>query len=400
MKARMKPRSIIAAKPLAPSFHIQKPRVNSDQRTLSSSTKAPPSNQAQSKNGPHEIRKAPGSPFSAPSSASSARERLPHISLSTKVPQTLNEADNIEPDSSKKQIGLDYDDVVASILSHAPATLRDKFDVSKDPRILFPLVRNQPAQKKVLEQWLEDHYFIPAEMESPIPASKPSSTVMNPGKPIPSRSKTSASVFTKPPTKNKILSHASIMENVTDRLENLEIDSKSVKSSRNNRLRKASLPETTDQKIHSSGLQKLLGICGQVRPYDFDFFVSNFRYGVPWNRGDDAKPTKPRTNDSDMEVDMSSHRWRKIGEASFSEVFQVDDVVLKIIPLLAGEENRRQQASGSSPQPAVTNPDDVLKEVNATRIMGEVHSGFTKLLGYVRHYIRFYLCGVKTNFRA
>ena len=58
------------------------------------------------------------------------------------------------------------------------------------------------------------------------------------------------------------------------------------------------------------------------------------------------------------------------------------DVVLKIVPLLSEVGTADYaEASSSAAWPAVTDAEDVLREVNATRVMGGVHPGFTKLLG-------------------
>ncbi|GAW05079.1 other haspin protein kinase [Lentinula edodes] len=69
-------------------------------------------------------------------------------------------------------------------------------------------------------------------------------------------------------------------------------------------------------------------------------------------------------------------RFRKVGEASFSEVFGIGDVVLKVIPLrdesgssLSGSQKARM--SDCADLPAPTDAKDVLKEVIVTRAMGE-----------------------------
>ncbi|KAF9514767.1 hypothetical protein BS47DRAFT_1294794 [Hydnum rufescens UP504] len=74
--------------------------------------------------------------------------------------------------------------------------------------------------------------------------------------------------------------------------------------------------------------------------------------------------------------------FRKIGEASFSEVFRVGDVVLKIVPIAIKPRDRGPNAGNKNeaPWPSVSDPGDVLREIVATKIMGEVHSGFIKLL--------------------
>ncbi|KAJ3853117.1 other/Haspin protein kinase [Lentinula lateritia] len=77
-------------------------------------------------------------------------------------------------------------------------------------------------------------------------------------------------------------------------------------------------------------------------------------------------------------------RFRKVGEASFSEVFGIGDVVLKVIPLrdesgaLSGSQKARM--SDCADLPAPTDAKDVLKEVIVTRAMGEVCEQFVKLV--------------------
>ncbi|KAJ3888788.1 hypothetical protein GG344DRAFT_52911 [Lentinula edodes] len=78
-------------------------------------------------------------------------------------------------------------------------------------------------------------------------------------------------------------------------------------------------------------------------------------------------------------------RFRKVGEASFSEVFGIGDVVLKVIPLrdessasLSGSQKARM--SDCADLPAPTDAKDVLKEVIVTRAMGEVCERFVKLV--------------------
>jgi serine/threonine-protein kinase haspin len=78
---------------------------------------------------------------------------------------------------------------------------------------------------------------------------------------------------------------------------------------------------------------------------------------------------QPAEDDLDVE-------FRKIGEASFSEVFGIGDVVLKIIPLRDEERN----ITNDSETPAPSDANDVLKEVIVTQTMGEMCSGFVKLL--------------------
>jgi len=70
-------------------------------------------------------------------------------------------------------------------------------------------------------------------------------------------------------------------------------------------------------------------------------------------------------------------KFRKIGEASYSEVFGIGDVVLKVIPL---RDEANSSSNDESDGPAPSDAGDVRKEIVVTRAMGEVHDGFVELL--------------------
>ncbi|KAF8351644.1 hypothetical protein F5887DRAFT_1269216 [Amanita rubescens] len=77
--------------------------------------------------------------------------------------------------------------------------------------------------------------------------------------------------------------------------------------------------------------------------------------------------------------------FKKIGEASYSEVFGIGGVVLKIIPLRNesrshGVIDGKQHQSSDVEGPATSEAKDVRKEIIVTRAMGEVCNGFVKLL--------------------
>ncbi|KAF5387665.1 hypothetical protein D9615_000598 [Tricholomella constricta] len=125
-------------------------------------------------------------------------------------------------------------------------------------------------------------------------------------------------------------------------------------------------------------LRPLLEECGQSAcgPIDFSSFIETFPYD-PVAQLEGSQPT-----------DL---RFRKIGEASYSEVFGIGDVVLKVIPLRdeSGENaalghiktNVRYNEDGEEEDgPAPSDAKDVLKEVIVTHAMGEVCDGFVKLL--------------------
>ncbi|TRM68184.1 hypothetical protein BD626DRAFT_450537 [Schizophyllum amplum] len=106
-------------------------------------------------------------------------------------------------------------------------------------------------------------------------------------------------------------------------------------------------------------------------PYEFSAFLNTFPYDpvVGATRGRAA--------------------FRKIGEASYSEVFGIGDVVLKIIPLKDDEEasslstgklKARQEKDEDDEGPPPSDVKDVVKEVIVTRAMGEVCDRFVRLL--------------------
>jgi serine/threonine-protein kinase haspin len=125
-------------------------------------------------------------------------------------------------------------------------------------------------------------------------------------------------------------------------------------------------------------LQALLEECGQKQcgPHEFSAFIESFPYD----------PIIQSSDNTDT-------RFRKIGEASYSEVFGIGDVVLKVIPLRDESEANASQSrlnvttkySKEKPGeevdgPAPSDAKDVRKEIIVTRAMGEVYGGFVKLL--------------------
>jgi len=111
-------------------------------------------------------------------------------------------------------------------------------------------------------------------------------------------------------------------------------------------------------------LKPLLEECRQIAngPADFSSFIETFAFD-PILQSWDKRPR-----------DLS---FRKIGEASYSEVFGIGDVVLKIIPL------RDETTEGHmeySDVPFPSDAKDVLREIIVTRAMGEICQGFVELL--------------------
>ncbi|KAG6910954.1 hypothetical protein DXG01_006008 [Tephrocybe rancida] len=120
-----------------------------------------------------------------------------------------------------------------------------------------------------------------------------------------------------------------------------------------------------------SYLKPLLAECGQSScgPIDFSSFIETFPY--------DPVAQLRDAHASDL-------RFRKIGEASYSEVFGIGDVVLKVIPLReesgANANEKSTEDIDGDDTPAPSDARDVLKEIIVTEAMGQVCDGFVKLL--------------------
>ncbi|KAJ6628927.1 hypothetical protein B0H10DRAFT_1989870 [Mycena sp. CBHHK59/15] len=114
-------------------------------------------------------------------------------------------------------------------------------------------------------------------------------------------------------------------------------------------------------------LRPLLAECGQdkIGLHEFSAFIKTF-------------PLDPLVS----RYERTALGFWKIGEASYSEVFGIGDVVLKVIPL-RDETHRRLRPNSKGDEadgPAPTDAKDVLKEIIVTHAMGEVCDGFVKLL--------------------
>ncbi|KAF7301926.1 Other/Haspin protein kinase [Mycena indigotica] len=110
-------------------------------------------------------------------------------------------------------------------------------------------------------------------------------------------------------------------------------------------------------------LQPLLAECRQTALHEFSAFIKSF-------------PFDPL---------VSGHReasrgFKKIGEASYSEVYGIGQVVLKVIPLRDDSQRRLRQVADDTETPFATDVKDVLKEIIVTEAMGELRGGFVKLL--------------------
>ncbi len=109
-------------------------------------------------------------------------------------------------------------------------------------------------------------------------------------------------------------------------------------------------------------VRPLLEECRQSTPHEFSAFIEMFPHDpIVRSHGTAGVPT-----------------FQKIGEASYSEVFGIGDVVLKIIPLR--DEARGGPVHMDVDGPAPSDAKDVLKEIIVTRAMGDSCTGFVELL--------------------
>jgi serine/threonine-protein kinase haspin len=117
---------------------------------------------------------------------------------------------------------------------------------------------------------------------------------------------------------------------------------------------------------HPAFLHPLLEECNQESPHEFSAFIEMF-------------PFDPVVR---SESNLEDIRFRKIGEASYSEVFGIGNVVLKVIPIRLEDTDVAPPLDQEGPPPS--DAKDVLKEMIVTRAMGKICAGFVKLLkGYV-----------------
>ncbi|KAI0353039.1 hypothetical protein OH77DRAFT_1591608 [Trametes cingulata] len=115
-------------------------------------------------------------------------------------------------------------------------------------------------------------------------------------------------------------------------------------------------------------VRPLLEECAQTCPHEFSAFIEMFPFD----------PIVRETSSSSL-VGSGPPRFQKIGEASFSEVFGIGNVVLKIVPL-RDEERAGEDAQQAVEGPAPSDARDVLKEIIVTRAMGASCAGFVELL--------------------
>jgi len=131
-----------------------------------------------------------------------------------------------------------------------------------------------------------------------------------------------------------------------------------------------SQPYSHDDIVDSQPLHlvPLLKACGQNCPHEFSAFIESFPFDpiVQDYYGDGKSGNSCKAT------------FQKIGEASYSEVFGIGDVVLKVIPIR--DEHSQLDVTLDSEGPAPSDGKDVLKEMIVTDAMGGLCNGFVKLL--------------------
>ncbi|GJJ07172.1 hypothetical protein Clacol_001372 [Clathrus columnatus] len=146
------------------------------------------------------------------------------------------------------------------------------------------------------------------------------------------------------------------IESSLTEIEELSISSRdSGKTQRGSRLCKNSLPSELQY------LSGLLAECSQNAPHNFESFIESFPTNEIFGAHPPARPA-----------------FRKLGEASYSEVFVVGDIVLKVIPLR--NEIAPQLANDDIDLPYESDCKDVLQEIIITRELGKKCPGFITLL--------------------
>lgn len=122
-------------------------------------------------------------------------------------------------------------------------------------------------------------------------------------------------------------------------------------------------------------LRPLLEECGQDSPHEFSAFIEMFPFDQIVQTSHGGVGIKAGSS-------KQSVAFQKIGEASYSEVFGIGDVVLKIVPLRneGASVKARKYAPDEADCPAPSDAKDVLKEIIVTRAMGNICDGFVDLL--------------------
>lgn len=381
MRARMKPRSIMSR----PSSELPPARPPRSRHISISTTKSHAQDTEPSGMARIHVSQVPSATLPDPSQPIQESRPIPFASTLSSQVTPSGPSSGIRPPTQSQ-----YHAIVEEILSTAPSAIREKYQRLRDPRILFPHVPDA-ARKKVLSDWLDDNYFIPKEIFTPgapneeqvevrLPTARTTETWQN----HPSRTLTSTSPIPNPKAQTTSSERVPLPEAMDDLVKALP--SLSLGTMEPVTRQSTAVPQGPHVE-EKSAFQSLLEVSRQTTPYDFDAFVNTFALDELHDR---SRGTKPKRSLSTPDL-----VWRKVGEASYSEVFSVGEVVLKIVPLEYHDAQSQGAATmnvddkhpvdkrgrrKSQPRPSTSDPQDVLREVNATRILGNVHRGFMRLL--------------------
>lgn len=138
-------------------------------------------------------------------------------------------------------------------------------------------------------------------------------------------------------------------------------------------------------------LRDVLALCQQDSACDFTSFIDTHQITS-------APAIRTKTRGKRAAAAPVPNVFRKIGEASYSEVFGVwsesgtaepSKVVMKVVPLDMNPTKTVSARSGKSnnseedDEICLTKVEDIAKEIEITRLMNGVHEGFVKLHEYV-----------------
>jgi hypothetical protein len=136
-------------------------------------------------------------------------------------------------------------------------------------------------------------------------------------------------------------------------------------------------------------LADALRVCDQSTPHNFATFIDTHRIAS----------TSVKSKKQTAQVPANRNRFQKLGEASYSEVFgvysassssldEVPEAVMKVVPLalvLSDKPSRRSTTSSASHDDdgllCLTEMQDIVKEIELTRLMNGIHDCFVNLRG-------------------
>ncbi|KAJ9116951.1 hypothetical protein QFC22_004609 [Naganishia vaughanmartiniae] len=149
---------------------------------------------------------------------------------------------------------------------------------------------------------------------------------------------------------------------------------------------------SVDTVSKDSHLADALRVCDQRTPHDFATFIENHRTA--------HKAVAKGGKKIGPQISPWRNRFKKLGEASYSEVFGVYstapssldktlEAVMKVVPLTSKPSDKPSRRSTSSSSCSadddesmcLTEMQDIVKEIELTRLMNGVHDGFVNLRG-------------------